>query len=328
MLARIETISILFMSILLEAFPYLLLGALISSIIERFVPSSFFSRIIPKNPVLGSIVGALMGFFLPCCDCAVIPVAKGLIKKGVPQNVATSFMLASPIINPVVLLATYNAFALTNKAMILYRVIVGILVAVFSGMLVNIFTKSISFKDEHSQSSHEHSSACGCSHDHGHTNSHEEEDNSCGCGHSHNSAINEGFMTKMLDVMRHTCIEFFDVGKFLIIGAFIAASVQILVPFKAFSILSNYTVLSIVLMGIFSYLMSLCSTSDAFVAKSFVGAISNSSILSFLVISPMLSVKNTIVLSGNFSKKYIVLLNITVFVLTCIACVIVSYLGF
>ena len=81
MLARIETISILFMSILLEAFPYLLLGALISSIIERFVPNSFFSRIIPKNPILGSIVGVIMGFFLPCCDCAVIPVAKGLIKK-------------------------------------------------------------------------------------------------------------------------------------------------------------------------------------------------------------------------------------------------------
>ena len=101
-----------------------------------------------------------------------------------------------------------------------------------------------------------------------------------------------------------------------------------MVPFKAFSILSNYTVLSIVLMGIFSYLMSLCSTSDAFVAKSFVGAISNASILSFLVISPMLSVKNTIVLSGNFSKKYIVLLNLTVFILTCIACVVVSTLGF
>ena len=324
MLARIETISILFMSILLEAFPYLLLGALISSIIERFVPNSFFSRIIPKNPILGSIVGVIMGFFLPCCDCAVIPVAKGLIKKGVPQNVATSFMLASPIINPVVLLATYNAFALTNKSMIGYRVGVGVLVAIGAGMLVNIFTKGISFKDVKGQVA-DHDDSCGCGHNHHH---HDEEEDACGCGHAHHDDANASFMMKMLDVMRHTAIEFFDVGKFLIIGALIAASVQILVPFKAFSILSNYTVLSIVLMGIFSYLMSLCSTSDAFVAKSFVGAISNASMLSFLVISPMLSVKNTIVLSGNFSKKYIVLLNLTVFILTCIACVVVSTLGF
>ena len=220
-------------------------------------------------------------------------------------------------------MATYNAFALTNKSMIGYRVGVGVLVAIGAGMLVNIFTKGISFKDVKGQVA-DHDDSCGCGHDH----HHDEEEDACGCGHAHHDDANASFMMKMLDVMRHTAIEFFDVGKFLIIGALIAASVQILVPFKAFSILSNYTVLSIVLMGIFSYLMSLCSTSDAFVAKSFVGAISNASILSFLVISPMLSVKNTIVLSGNFSKKYIVLLNLTVFILTCIACVVVSTLGF
>ena len=103
----IKNVSIIFMSIFLESLPFLLLGALISAIIETFVSNDTMVKIIPKNKILGSIVGVFLGFFLPACDCAVIPVSKRLIKKKVPINVVVSFMLASPIINPVVLLSTY-----------------------------------------------------------------------------------------------------------------------------------------------------------------------------------------------------------------------------
>ena len=102
------------MSIFLESLPFLLLGSLISSIIETFVSDETMARIIPRNKVLGTIVGIFMGLFIPACDCAVIPVSKRLIKKKVPLNVAVSFMLASPIINPVVLLSTYKAFYATG----------------------------------------------------------------------------------------------------------------------------------------------------------------------------------------------------------------------
>ena len=60
-------------------------------------------------------ISVFLGFFLPACDCAVIPVSKRLLKKKVPINVTISFMLASPIINPVVLLSTYNACNKTKK---------------------------------------------------------------------------------------------------------------------------------------------------------------------------------------------------------------------
>ena len=111
----IKNISIIFISIFFESLPFLLLGSIISSLIECYISNDALARLIPKNKILGSLVGVVLGFFLPACDCAVIPVSKRLIKKKIPLNVAISFMLASPIINPVVLLSTHQAFYKTKK---------------------------------------------------------------------------------------------------------------------------------------------------------------------------------------------------------------------
>ena len=119
----VKNISIIFTSIFFESLPFLLLGSLISSVIETYISNETLSKIIPKNKIIGSIVGIILGFFLPACDCAVIPVSKRLIKKKVPLNTAVSFMLASPIINPVVLLSTYYAFYKTNPEIFYYRII-------------------------------------------------------------------------------------------------------------------------------------------------------------------------------------------------------------
>ena len=117
----LKNISIIFISIFFESLPFLLLGSLISSIIETYVSDETMAKIIPKNKILGSIVGVFLGFFLPACDCAIIPVSKRLLKKKVPVNVAISFMLASPIINPVVLHSTFSAFYRTNQRIFWYR---------------------------------------------------------------------------------------------------------------------------------------------------------------------------------------------------------------
>ncbi len=134
----IKNISIIFTSIFFESLPFLLLGSLISSVIETYVSNETIAKIIPKNKILGSIVGVFLGFFLPACDCAVIPVSKRLLKKKVPINVAISFMLASPIINPVVLLSTYNAFYRTNPEIFWYRLLFGIVIALLIGIIMGI----------------------------------------------------------------------------------------------------------------------------------------------------------------------------------------------
>ena len=134
----IKNISIIFTSIFFESLPFLLLGSLISSIIENYVSNDTIAKIIPKNKILGSFVGIFFGFFIPACDCAVIPISKRLLKKKVPINVAISFMLASPIINPVVLLSTYKAFYRTNPEIFWYRLIFGIIIAAIIGIILEI----------------------------------------------------------------------------------------------------------------------------------------------------------------------------------------------
>ena len=130
---NIQNIAIVFLSIFFESLPFLLLGSLISSIIERYISDETIAKMVPKNAFLGSLVGVFLGFFIPACDCAVIPVTKRLIKRKVPLNVAVSFMLASPIINPVVLLSTYYAFYKTDPILFWMRPIFGIIIALLIG---------------------------------------------------------------------------------------------------------------------------------------------------------------------------------------------------
>ena len=162
----IKNISIIFISIFFESLPFLLLGSLISSTIENYISNETLAKLIPKNRILGSIVGIFLGLFLPACDCAVIPVSKRLLKKKVPLNVAISFMLASPIINPVVLLSTYYAFFKTNPEIFWYRLIFGILIALIIGIIIGIIFGDddviVNNIDEHC-----HHDEC-CKHNHHH----------------------------------------------------------------------------------------------------------------------------------------------------------------
>jgi len=137
----IKDISVLFISIILEALPFLLLGSLISAIIQEYISDDFFKKVIPKNPILGSIVGVILGFFIPACDCAVIPIALRLKKKNVPLNVCISFMLSSPIINPVAILSVVYAFKSTMPEIAIWRLVGGVIVSIVVGVIMSIMYK-------------------------------------------------------------------------------------------------------------------------------------------------------------------------------------------
>ncbi len=237
----IKNISIIFISIFFESLPFLLLGSIISSIIETYVSNEAIAKIIPKNKILGSIVGVFLGFFLPACDCAVIPVSKRLLKKKVPINVAISFMLASPIINPVVLLSTYNAFYRTNPEIFWYRLLFGIVIALLIGMIIGIiFDKRIVIKNSLIDEEDE----CLCCHKHEakkeidddfkdlieeFKDSDFEED--CHCHHENH--ILHSLKKDILSICSHTAYDLFEVVKYLILGAILASLVQVLFLLKS-----------------------------------------------------------------------------------------------
>ena len=289
----IKNISIIFMSIFFESLPFLLLGAFISSIVETFVSNETMAKIIPKNRFLGSIVGVFLGFFLPACDYAVIPVSKRLIKKKVPINVAVSFMLASPIINPVVLLSTYYAFFRNNPNIFWFRILFGILIALVIGIIVGIiFDKKNVIK-----------------------NSLLDEDDDCEC-HNHEHCYKGKKRTVkqvFLSIVKHTVYDAFEVVKYLMFGAILASLVQVLLPRNILSLLNGNNIISIIALMFFAYLISLCSTSDSFVGKSLMSSFSKSSILAYLLLGPMIDIKNTMVLLGNYKRKFVVILISLIF---------------
>ena len=282
----IKDIAIIFISIFFESLPFLLLGSLISAIIETFIKDETFEKIIPKNPILGSIIGVFLGFFLPACDCAVIPISKRLIKKKVPINVAISFMLASPIINPVVLLSTYYAFFRNNPEIFYFRLLFGILIALIIGIIMGIIfnKKDVTLNNI----------SCDCEHEHLHP---------------------KGIKYILKSIIKHTALDMFEVVKYLMIGALIASICQVLLPRGVLTFFNDNQILSILVLMLFAYLISLCSTSDSFVGRTLLSSFSKSSILAYLLLGPMIDVKNTFVLCGNFKKSFTITLITLIFII-------------
>src|SRR5258706_14387738 len=106
----LATFSTRFLGIFIEAVSFLLLGALISGFIGAFISNDDMARLVPRNPIAAILVGSLLGFIFPVCECGVVPVTRRLYQKGLPVSVGITFLLAAPVMNPIVLASTYAAF--------------------------------------------------------------------------------------------------------------------------------------------------------------------------------------------------------------------------
>ena len=128
------------LSILFEALPFVLLGSLVSGIMEVFLPSEVLARILPKNRFLATLSGAMAGLALPMCECGVIPVMRRLIRKGTPLNVALAYMLAAPVVNPIVILSTMVAFRSMRPLTVTgLRIGLGLVIAMITSAVVTAF---------------------------------------------------------------------------------------------------------------------------------------------------------------------------------------------
>ena len=314
-------IAIYFTTIMLEAIPFLLLGALISAIIEEFVSEERISKMIPKNRVLGSLVGIFLGLFIPACDCAVIPIAMRLKKKKVPTNVIVSFMLASPIISPVVLLSTFFAFGETEKMLLfgfempklfVYRTIFGVVVALVVGIILDIICKAAVLKEEIYEHHHYHHD-----HEHIHTCNHHHE--GCSCSNHEKETGPIGRVKNIINIMYG---DFMGIISYMVVGAILAATMQILLPISNRGGIVQNKYISTFIMMLLAFALSLCSTSDAFIARTFMNSLSKNSILAFILLGPMIDIKNTILLNKSFNKKFVIVLIasifITVYLISCL----------
>lgn len=293
----VNAVLTMFMGVFLQGVPFLLLGVLLSAAIQIFVPREWIEKVFPKNPILGMAAGLAAGFFLPVCDCASIPVFKSLLKKGVALPAAVCFMTASPIVNPVVLISTYYAFNNDIRA-VFYRTGLGLICSFLIGLSF-LFKKPADFlKDGAETFSY------------------------CTCGCYEESGTEKGIWGKLQLFLRHAQLEFYDVGKYLLIGIFISSLFQT-ANLAGLKNLGNSSMpIAVFAMILLSFLLSLCSSSDAVVARSLSGTFSFVPMLGFLVFGPMMDIKNVMMLKGYFKGKFVLRLAVTA-LLVCYAAVLI-----
>ena len=282
--------TLILWAILLEALPFVMLGTIVSSLIQVFVTEDMLLRIMPNNKMLRLLFAGLIGLIFPVCECAIIPITRGLMKKGMPVGPAITFMLATPIVNPIVLFSTYNAFPSMPEMMPL-RAAGGLIGAILIGALVGRAQNKDVLKGGAAP-------ACGC-----------------GASHCHDSGEHchaEGKRGLFREVLAHTSAELQSVGMYLIFGAMIAAAVQILVPTQVLMGIGNGRIASIAVMMGLAFLLSLCSEADAFVANTFLYRFSGASVFAFLIVGPMIDLKNTFMMLGSFTQKFTVRLIATI----------------
>jgi hypothetical protein len=295
--SRLNLFATVFLGIFIEALPYLLFGTLVSGLVEVFLDRELMARIISKRAVPAAVSGALMGLIFPVCECGVIPLTRRLFHKGLPLPAGIAFLLAAPVFNPIVFFSTSAAFGW--GAMLWWRMGLSLLIAVIVGLVFAVEKDPTNVLRPVSMSEHEH--------DHDHDHSH---------------AGTKSFGDKIQDALLICADEFFEMGRFLIIGAMLAAGLQTFIPQESLLAIGSGPIFSVLVMLALAVILSICSTVDAFVALGFVGTFSFGSILSFLVFGPMVDIKSVLMYSQVFKRKpvmYIVLLPLLMSLLAGIA---------
>ncbi len=304
---QIATFTTIFLGIFIEAAPFLLLGTLASGLVEVYVNKDDLARLIPRDPIRGAIVGAVMGVFFPVCECGVVPLTRKLFTKGLPLSAGVAFLLAAPVFNPIVIASTIAAFGV-GKILFL-RLGLTLVISTLTGLIFSA--------QKHPEqllaptawpplNSPLPSSAV--------------LDGRGGGGEGGRPTLRDGIP----QVLAVAVDEFFEMGRYLIIGALLAALMQVIVPRSALLAVSAGPVISVLALIALAVILSVCSTVDAFIALAFAGTFTTGSITAFLVFGPMVDIKSTLMFLGVFKRRAVVYLILLPLVMTILASVFIN----
>jgi uncharacterized membrane protein YraQ (UPF0718 family) len=273
-----------FVAIVVQALPFLVLGVLLSAVIAVFVPPSFFARALPKQPARAVPVAGLAGAVLPGCECASVPVAGAMVRRGVTPAAALAFLLSAPAINPIVLTATAVAFP-GNPEMVLARFAASLLVACAMGWLWQRLGRTDWLRPP-----------------------------------AHPSSAGLGKGAAFWGSVRHDVMH---AGGFLVIGAMAAATLKSVIPASWLYTVAAIPVVSILALAILAVLLSICSEADAFVAAS-LSQFSPTAQLAFLVVGPMIDMKLFAMQTATFGRGFALRFAPVTFVMAVLTSVLVG----
>ncbi len=272
-------------SVIVEALPFVVLGALISVLIQTYIPTDKIITRLPKNRVARHGVVSFLGVLMPVCECGNVPVARSLIARGLTVRESVLFLLAAPSVNIITFVVTLQAFGF-NKWVAVARVLTTIVVANITAYAVTKLLPA-------------------------------------------DKVLNQDFVAtcKARQHARHTLphtLELFKtemwlVTRFLVVGAMVAAASQILVSRDAITAIASNLVLSVVAMLALAFVISICSSVDAFFALAYVSSFSLGPILAFLVAGPMVDMKMFALLKTTFTYRTLAVITVSVFTLSFLA---------
>lgn len=264
----------IFISIIIEALPFVLLGTILSGIIEVFITPDIVNKFLPKNKFLRVLFGTFVGFVFPSCECGIIPIINRFLEKKVPSYTAVPFLATAPIINPIVLFATYSAFGNSIRFLIL-RFVGATIVAIALGVMLAFLVDDNILKEDAKPT------------------------------HFHDYSDKKWYQ-KIFLALAHAIDEFFDTGRYLVFGTLIASAMQIYLPTRVLTTIGHSPITAILVMMLLAFILSLCSEADAFIGASLLSTFGIAPVMAFLLIGPIIDIKNLMMMVNSFKTRFIV----------------------
>lgn len=295
--------------LLLQAIPFTLIGVLVSAAVETWVTADFIEKHAPKSTANGFLAAILAGVCVPVCDCVVVPTFSRLVARKLPLPCAVTFLCAVPVVNPVSVLATWYAFA-DVPAVVVMRVALGVGIALLVGFSFVIFpTKSQILRNENLLKNNPKSKCsyelnCGCNH---------VTQSSQSAQSTQQNSKKSSICSQIKLYIQHIHEDFLKLLPIIVCGTIVASIIRAwLGADPASRVQANNIWIAIPAMMAIAYLSSLCSSSDAVIARSLAASLPMSSVLVFLLFGPMLDLKNTLMLAADCRGKFVLRLTLTI----------------
>ena len=334
-----------FLSVLFESVPFLLLGALFSGLIEVFVPARWMTGLLPKRPIFAILISGLLGCVFPMCECGVVPVIRRLLKKGLPVSCAVTYLLASPVVNPIVAVSTFAAFRGNQPGMTMaFRLVLSYCVAALVGILVQRLRVEQFLNDRvletlpgsrsRRTAGFRVGSLAGAGSLGGAAVSPftlegtESGAESLEVLDAVASEMQQSFPRRLLAALQRGANDFLDVAVFVVIGAALASVFNTAVdqPSIIVPLATNPWAATTALMAL-AFFVAVCSTSDAFIAATLT-AFPFPARLAFLVFGPVFDLKLVFLYTLVFRRRFVLALGVGLFVLIGLICVKLSAIQF
>lgn len=261
------------LSVLIESLPFVVLGVLLSIIVQVWVPPGAIERWMPRAPWARRAVLSLLGMLIPVCECGNVPFARGLLMRGFRVSDTLTFLVAAPIVNPIVIISTHAAFGFSDGILVA-RLVGGFLIANLIGWLYSRHPDPDKLLTERFLET-------------------------CEIVVQERGGRGRRSLAQFV-------VELHSVMPALIIGSMVAGAVQVLIPRSALLAIGSDPALSIAAMMVLAVVVSLCSNVDAFFALSFASTFTPGSIVAFLVVGPVVDLKMYALLRTTFTTRVLV----------------------